>query len=40
MKLLANYLVIKLRYKLLESAYQYVNEHNRIEVYRMKIEYF
>jgi len=24
----------------LESAYQYVNEHNRIEMYRMKIEYF
>ena len=40
-KLLANKLVVKLRYQLF--AYQYVNEHNReqkIEMYSMKIEYF
>jgi len=42
-KILANKLVVKLRYQLLESVYQYVNEHNReqkIEMYSMKIEYF
>ena len=39
-KLLANKLVVKLRYQLLESAYTEHNREQKIEMYSMKIECF